>query len=136
MTQYLISFVATALAFLGLDAIWLSVMASRLYRPKLGSMLADTFNLPAAAVFYVLYIFGLTFFVLTPALASGRWQTAALYGALFGLVAYGTYDLTNQATLKDWPVLITIVDLCWGMFVTSAACIVGFKVTQAVTGSM
>ncbi len=125
---YLTAYAATALAFLAVDAVWLSVMASRLYQPLLGDMLAENFDVVAAALFYVLYVGGIVFFAVRPALESRRAATAALNGAVFGLCAYGTYDLTNQATLKDWPTIITVADLCWGTVLTATAATIGFQV--------
>lgn len=122
----LTAYAATAVAFLAVDSVWLSLMASRLYQPLLGDMLAEDFDIVAAALFYVLYVGGIVFFAVKPALERGRAATAALNGALFGLCAYGTYDLTNQATLKDWPAIITVADLCWGTFLTAAAATIGF----------
>jgi uncharacterized membrane protein len=127
---YLTAYAATAVAFLAVDSVWLSVMASQLYRPLLGDLLAEDFDLAAAALFYVIYVGGIVFFAIRPALESGRAATAALNGAIFGLCAYRTYDLTNQATLKNWPTLITVADLCWGTFLTATAATIGFLVAS------
>jgi uncharacterized membrane protein len=135
MRIWIISYIATALAFLGCDAVWLSVMASRLYRPGLGAMMRQDFALAPAIAFYVIYIAGILFFAVAPALASGRWTTALIRGAALGLVAYGTYDLTNQATLRGWPLAITLADLGWGMAVTGVGACVGFIAARAMAGS-
>jgi uncharacterized membrane protein len=90
----------------------------------------DRFELAPAAVFYAIYVVGIVVFAVAPALSSGRWTTAAGMGALLGLVAYATYDLTNQATLRDWPLSVTIADLCWGTFVTAVAASAGCAATQ------
>lgn len=129
---YLTAYAATAVAFLAVDSVWLSVMAAQLYRPLLGDMLAEDFDIVAAALFYVLYVGGIVFFAVKPALERSRAATAALNGAFFGLCAYGTYDLTNQATLKDWPTVITIADLCWGTILTATAATVGFLVASRI----
>lgn len=129
--QHVIAYVATAVIFLALDAVWLSVMAERLYRPALGRMMLDKFDVAPAAIFYLLYVSGMVVFAVAPALESGRWTTALGLGALFGLVAYATYDLTNQATLRDWPLRVTIADLCWGTFATAVASTLGARVTAA-----
>ncbi|WP_454885052.1 DUF2177 family protein [Sphingomonas oryzagri] len=126
MSTWVLAYLATGLAFLGLDAIWLSLAASRLYRPKLGNLLLDGFNFAPAAVFYLLYIAGILIFAVSPALASGRWTTALSRGAMLGLLAYGTYDLTNQATLRGWPMAITVADLCWGTVLTGTTATIGF----------
>jgi len=92
----------------------------------------DKPRLAPAAVFYVLYIFGLVWFAILPGLEAGRWSKALINGVLFGLVAYATYDLTNQATLKVWSMRITLIDLGWGAFASAAACMAGYFVTSAL----
>jgi len=114
------------------DFIWLSNAINFLYRPKLGGLLADKPVLWAAALFYVLYAVGLTVLVLRPAVAEGGVLTALWMGALLGLVAYGTYDLTNQATLKDWSLTVTVVDMAWGAFITGVVSAFGVWVSQRV----
>lgn len=101
--------------FLLLDAIWLSAMASRLYRPAIGHLMRPDFDLTAAALFYALYLLGIVVFVVRSAGSTGQ---AFAQGALFGLICYATYDLTNQATLVGWPWYVTLIDLVWGAFVT------------------
>ncbi|MFP4199286.1 MAG: DUF2177 family protein [Halanaerobium sp.] len=112
LKNYLITFVI----FLVIDLIWLEVVAKSLYRDQLGFLLKDNFNLPAAFIFYLLFILGLFFFVINRALAISSWQYALFTGMFFGLITYATYDLTNLATIKDWPLTITIIDLIWGSF--------------------
>ena len=126
MGPWIIAYIATGVAFLGIDAVWLSFAANRLYRPQIGPLMLEKFSVPPAALFYLIYIGGIVFFAIAPALASGRWTAALLRGALLGFVAYATYDLTNQATLKGWSSTVTVADLCWGTFVTGAAASVGF----------
>ncbi len=116
--RFAVAFAAGAVAFLALDALWLLTMAERLYRPAIGHLMRDGFDTAAAAVFYVIYLSGVTGFAVLPA-ASVR--AAAMRGAGFGLVAYATYDLTNQATLRGWPWAVTLADLAWGTFVTAAS---------------
>lgn len=123
---YSISYVTTALLFLGLDMVWLGAMAERLYKPLLGRMLEDRFHPGPAALFYAIYTVGIVAFAVIPALRSGSWHAAAGRGALLGLVAYATYDLTNQATLRDWPTLITMADMAWGTVATGIAATLGF----------
>ncbi len=103
-----------------LDAVWLSVIANSFYKSQVGKLLLDKPNMPAAVVFYFIYVVGIVAFVLAPALEKGSWQHAVGYGALFGFVAYATYDLTNLATLKGWTTKLVIVDLLWGAFLTAA----------------
>jgi uncharacterized membrane protein len=128
LKQILIAYAATAVVFLALDAIWLTTMADRLYRPAIGSLMLERFELLPAAVFYVLYIVGVLVFAVIPGLESGRWTTSLGLGAMLGLVAYATYDLTNQATLRGWSWQVAIVDLCWGTFVTAAAAAAGCRI--------
>ena len=132
MTRYAAAYGVTAIVFLAIDAVWLTLTADRLYKPNLSKLLAAQFSLAPAALFYVLYIAGILIFAVTPAFKSGQWTTAALYGALFGFFAYATYDLTNQATLKDWPVIVTIADLCWGTILTAVAASCGYLAARSL----
>jgi len=100
--------------FFLIDMVWLGAVAKSFYRRRLGPMLSPKVNWAAAILFYLLFIVGLLVFVIKPALLGGRPFQAFLLGALFGLISYATYDLTNLATLKDWPLTVTIVDLIWG----------------------
>lgn len=135
MKTYGIAYIATAFVFLAIDAVWLTIAAQRLYRPLMGDMLLEGFRLAPAALFYLIYIAGIVVFAIVPALASDRWTTATSYGAFLGLFAYATYDLTNQATLKNWPVMVTVADLCWGTFLTAVAATVGFLITRALSSA-
>jgi uncharacterized membrane protein len=109
-----------------LDFLWLSTMTKQFHRPRLGGLLGDQLVWPPALLFYVLYGVGLLAFVLRPALNDGSGLLAVfLWGAFFGLVAYGTYDLTNHATLRDWPLAVTVVDMAWGAAISGVASVVG-----------
>lgn len=119
--RILIAWVALGVAFLALDAVWLTTMADRLYRPALSALMRPDFDPWAAAAFYALYFVGVVAFVVLPATGAA---SAARRGALFGLVAYGTYDLTNQATLRGWPWHVTAADLAWGALATALAAVV------------
>jgi uncharacterized membrane protein len=132
MKAYIISYIATGIVFLGCDFVWLSQMGNTLYRAQLGGMLLENFAPAPAIVFYLIYIVGIVTLAVAPALASGHWFTALGYGALFGFCAYATYDLTNQATLKGWSVVVTLADLGWGTVVTGLAATLGYAITQAV----
>ena len=127
--QTAIAYLASAIVFLVLDAAWLTTMADRLYRPALGRLLLDRFELAPAALFYALYVIGIVVFAVAPGLANGRWTTSLGLGALLGLIAYATYDLTNQATLRDWPWRVTLADLGWGTLVTAVAAAAGCRIT-------
>lgn len=114
LKHYLIALVV----FTVIDMVWLLFISKNLYKAKIGHLMAEKVNLPAAAIFYLLFIAALVFFVINPAVERQSVLYALGAGAFFGLVAYGTYDLTNLATLRDWPVSLTIIDLAWGSFVT------------------
>nr|WP_297531791.1 DUF2177 family protein [uncultured Roseateles sp.] len=116
-----LAYVLTLLVFLALDGVWLSLSASALYRPAIGHLMAADFDWRAVAVFYPLYVGGLVFFAVAPALASRPFAGALGRGALFGFLAYATYDFTNQATLRDWPWHITVIDLVWGATVSGVS---------------
>lgn len=104
----------TLVVFFVIDMVWLGLVAKGFYRRQLGALLSSKVNWTAAILFYLLFIAGLLVFVVRPALQQGVPLRALALGALFGLIAYATYDLTNLATLRDWPLLVTAVDLCWG----------------------
>lgn len=130
LVQHCIAYVAVALVFMVLDGAWLSLMASRLYRPAIGHLMADGFSVLPAVLFYLLYIAGIVHFAVAPALEARKPGLTALgHGALLGLLAYATYDLTNQATLRDWPWRVTLADLAWGATVTGAAAAAGTAIT-------
>jgi len=116
--------------FLAIDMVWLTLIAKSLYAQHLGYLMAPKAKLLVAFLFYLLFVVGLQFFVLNPALASGSWKTALFAGMFFGLVTYATYDLTNLATVKDWPVLITAIDLVWGSVVSGATALLSFLVIK------
>ncbi len=106
--------------FFALDMVWLGAVAKSFYRSQIGFLLRDDVNWPAAISFYLLFILGLVVFTITPALENRSWLEALWRGALFGLITYATYDLTNQATVKDWPALVTLVDMAWGVVLASS----------------
>jgi uncharacterized membrane protein len=118
--QTLAMYLITLAVFFLIDMIWLGAVARGFYRRHLGPMLSPKVNWAAAIIFYLLFIVGLLAFVIRPALAAGKPIDALFFGALFGLISYATYDLTNLATLKDWPLAVTIVDLIWGSILGGA----------------
>jgi uncharacterized membrane protein len=134
MRLHLIAYVVTLVAFAAIDFVWLSTMANTLYKPTMGDMLAPAFRPVPAVLFYLVYVAGLIFFAVRPALASGSLGTALAYGAAFGFVAYATYDLTNQATLKNWSTVLTIADLVWGTLLSAIAAGIGQWVTGRLSG--
>jgi len=112
--QMLVLYLITLVVFFLVDMVWLGAVAKGFYRRHLGHLLNPTVNWIAAVLFYLLFILGLLIFVIKPALAGGKPLQALVFGALLGLISYATYDLTNLATLKDWPLVVTVVDLIWG----------------------
>ncbi|MBC7618701.1 MAG: DUF2177 family protein [Candidatus Saccharibacteria bacterium] len=100
--------------FIAIDMVWLGLVAKSFYRDQIGFLMKPDINWAAAIVFYLLFVVGLVLFVIAPAIEKNSWLHALLFGALFGLITYATYDLSNLATLKDWPLLVTVVDLAWG----------------------
>ncbi|MCZ7933003.1 DUF2177 family protein [Agrobacterium leguminum] len=136
MKTYFAAYLFTLVAFLVIDFIWLSTMASRLYRPAIGDLLAENFRLAPAIVFYLIYAASLTFLAVRPAFQTGEWTTALHYGAVVGFMAYATYDLTNQATLKSWSTTLTVADLLWGTFVSAAAATIGYLITVRLIGPL
>ncbi|MBV9891766.1 MAG: DUF2177 family protein [Rhizobacter sp.] len=116
------AFLASATVFLGLDSLRLEAMADRLYRPALAHLMRERFDTAAAAAFYAIYLAGMWFFAVLPARG---WRAGLARGAAFGLVAYATYDLTNQATLRGWPWHVTLADLLWGALVTGVSAALG-----------
>jgi uncharacterized membrane protein len=133
MKTNVIAYVATFLVFMAIDFIWLTAMANRLYKPYLGDIMADDFRPLPAVLFYLLFVLGLVFFAVRPAIASGDWKTALLQGAAFGFFCYATYDLTNQATLRTWSSVITIADMIWGTVLSGVAAAIGFRITRYFT---
>ncbi len=128
--QMLVLYLITLAVFFLIDMVWLGVVAKGFYRRHLGSMLSPNVNWAAAFLFYLLFIVGLIVFAIRPALAGGEPVKALFLGALLGLISYATYDLSNLATLKDWPLVVTIVDLVWGTVLGGAVSFV-----SAIIGS-
>ena len=116
--------------FFAIDMFWLGLVAKNFYKNQIGFLMTPNINWVAAIIFYLLFIVGLVLFVITPAVEKGSWTYALLFGALFGLITYATYDLTNLATLKDWPLLVTIVDLAWGAVLAASVSVVTYFITS------
>ena len=128
--KYIAAYIATGISFALIDSVWLRTMYARLYKPEIGElMMKDGFRLWPAIIFYLLYILGMMIFAVGPALQSGKWQTALVWGALLGFFCYMTYDLTNHATMKVWSVKVTVLDILWGTFLTGSASLAGWWVT-------
>jgi len=125
MLKLPLAWLATAVVFGAMDAVWLSTMSSRLYKPVIGELMSGKVEMVPAVLFYLIYISGLVFFAVWPGVKSGDLGKAALAAAIFGLVAYGTYDLTNQATLKVWAWKLTLADMAWGAVASGIAASAG-----------
>ena len=126
MFFYLKLYLVCLLSFLAIDFVWLAVVARGFYQKQIGFLLAEHPNWGAAALFYLLFVAGVVVFVVGPAVASGSLPKALLLGAFFGLVTYATYDLTNHATVKNWPWLVTVVDLAWGSTLSMLVGTIGY----------
>lgn len=114
MAYYLKLYFSTLLVFFAVDMVWLGVVARTFYRDQIGFIMAPSVNWLAALLFYMLFIVGILVFVVLPGLKSGSTRDTLLRAALFGLITYATYDLTNLATLRDWPLVLSVVDMLWG----------------------
>lgn len=132
MLRFLAAYGGAAVAFVALDACWLTFMGPKLYRPVIGDLLADQVRILPAVCFYALYVGGIVVLAVRPALKSGAWTEALVLGAILGLVAYGTYDLTSGAILKTWSWTITLSDMAWGMVASGAGAVVGFLAASKV----
>lgn len=130
MTKLLIAYFSTLATFCVIDFLWLGAIAPGFYKSQIGPLLLEKPNLVPAAIFYLLYAAGLVFFCVYPALDASAWTRAALLGAVLGLLAYATYDLSNLATLKGWSGLLSVVDIVWGAAVSAAAATAAYFVTQ------
>jgi len=130
MLQLLSTYAIATIFFFAIDMLWLGVIAKKLYREKLGFILSDEVNWAAAFTFYFIYIAGILFFAVFPALRNISWQTALINGAVFGLMCYATYDLTNMATIAKWPLQIVLIDIVWGTVLTGSVAIFTYLVVN------
>ncbi len=130
LSKFILCYLLTAAVFFAIDMAWLGFIAKGLYNRLLGPLLAEQVNWAAAIIFYLLFIVGIFVFAIMPAVEKGAWQHALLYGALFGFFTYATYDLTNLATLKGWPMQLVFIDIAWGMILTGSVATAGYFITQ------
>lgn len=130
MKTFGIAYIATLVSFLAIDAIWLGVVARKFYQEQLGDLMLPSPNFAVAAVFYLCFAAAIVLLAVRPGLEEGSLWTAAGYGAVLGLAAYGTYDMTNLSTLKNWPVSLSIVDMIWGTVLTAVASVSGYAVAR------
>lgn len=124
--QFLVAFTV----FLVIDLFWLGIVSKRLYAKYLGYLMAENINFVAAILFYLIFIVGLVYFVIHPALIKESFKMAVFSGMLFGLVTYSTYDLTNLATVKNWPMMITIIDLIWGTVLSGSVSAISYLILK------
>jgi len=129
LTRALSIYAVTLPIFFAIDLVWLGVVAKNFYRRHLGHLLSPQVDWTSAILFYLVFIAGIVFFAVRPALEVNSPLRALTYGALFGFFTYATYDLTNQATLRDWPVIVTVVDLAWGAVLSASVAYLSYQVT-------
>ncbi|MEM9501860.1 MAG: DUF2177 family protein [Pseudomonadota bacterium] len=133
MRKWIIAYGSAAVVFGMLDAMWLSWAGPNLYRPEIGEIMAENFNMGAAGVFYFVYLAGMVWFAVRPGVESGSVLTALLNGVLLGALCYATFDLTSQAVFKVWATKITVIDIIWGMFATGTSAAIATYVTLRFT---
>ena len=130
---FLSAYIVALLVFGAIDAVWLTVMGAILYKPTLGDILLTTLRIPPAIAFYAIFPAGIVYFAVLPALKADSLSTALVNGLLLGALAYATYDLTNFATLRNWTLQITVLDIFWGAFASAIACGVGYQVVTKLS---
>lgn len=116
--------------FFAIDMLWLGLIAKNFYREQIGTLMKPDVNWTAAVIFYLIFIAGLVTFVISPAVEKNSWTHALIFGAFFGLVCYATYDLTNLAVAKDWPLLVTVVDLVWGAVLAASVSVITYFIAD------
>ncbi len=129
IASYAVAYATSAVVFFGFDVVWLSSISTSFYRNRIGALLLEQPNLGVTGLFYLVYVAGIVHFAVMPAVSGASWATALVNGALLGLVAYGTYDMTNLATLKNWSVYVSLVDMMWGIALTATAATCGYFLT-------
>jgi uncharacterized membrane protein len=130
--MFIKTYLITLPVFLAIDLVWLGLIAKKFYAQYLGFLMKTNVNLAAAGLFYLLFVVGLVVFALLPALGKNSWPQALLLGALLGLVSYSTYDLTNLATIKDWPLLVTVVDMVWGTVLGASVSLISYLIASKI----
>ncbi len=129
-----ISYLAVLLPLVTIDAMWLGLIAKNFYTKHLGFLFGESINLVPVIIFYLIYALAILVFAVQPSLSTGLWTLALWRGALLGLAAYAAYDLTNQATISNWPSLVTVVDLAWGVVVTGLVSVIAFFILNNLKG--
>lgn len=126
MIRWIVVFLVTFIMFMIIDLVWLGIFAKKLYRKHLGYLMAEKHNMLVTVVFYIVFVIGLLFFVIYPSISKQSIIYSIFAGYFFGLITYGTYGLTNFATIKKWPIKITIIDLTWGSSLCSLTSLISF----------
>ena len=135
MRKTLLAYAATAAALLVLDAVWLGLVAQPLYQRGIGHLMAEQPRWTAAVAFYLVYPLGLLRFAVLPHQSDRAMAPSLQAAALFGFFAYATYDLSNLATLRDWPVGLSLIDIAWGSVVSTAAAVAGKRVLDRISAT-
>lgn len=130
--EILIVYAGSLAAFFAIDMLWLGIIAKNFYARQLGHVLRPRVHWPPAIIFYFIFIVGILIFAVVPGIEAGSLARTALMAALFGLFCYATYDLSNLSTLKDWPLLVTIVDIVWGVTISTSVAVIGYLIGRAI----
>jgi uncharacterized membrane protein len=130
--KYFLLYILTFLVFLAIDAVWLLVISKNLYSKEIGHLMAEKALLLPALIFYLLFVVGVLIFAVIPGYQAQSLSKTLMLGALFGLMTYATYDLTNLATLKDWPLKVTIIDIIWGTSLSTVTGLAGYYIAQLI----
>lgn len=128
--KYIYLYLLTFIIFLAIDFVWLNFIAKNMYSQKIGHLLAENPNLIPALIFYLIFIVGVIVFAVLPGYSNESITKAILLGALFGLLTYSTYDLTNLATLRNWPISVTIIDIIWGTGISTVTSVAGYYIAS------
>jgi uncharacterized membrane protein len=134
MKAGIVAYIAAIVVMVALDMVWLGKTFDTIYLPALGTVISANTKVPVAIVFYLIYPIGLIYFAVAPALRAGAWSAALVGGALFGFFVYMTYDLTNLATLKEWSLKVSLIDIAWGTVLNSTAATASYFVTRLIAG--
>lgn len=133
--SYLAAYLGSLIVFCILDYVWLTIIAKDFYQTQMGDLMSIQVKMIPAVIFYLLYLVGLAIFAISPALREQNWLMAVSFGLLLGLIAYASYDLTNMATLKEWSISLTLVDIAWGAFVSGVSAAAGFFAARIFSGN-
>lgn len=130
--KYILLYVLTFIVFLAIDAVWLLVISKNLYSKEIGHLMAEKALLLPALIFYLLFVVGVLIFAVIPGYEAQSFSKTLMLSALFGLMTYATYDLTNLATLRDWPLKITVIDIVWGMSISTVTGLSGYYIAKLI----